>query len=58
MHRGIFVAYAAALKDRKDVIGSIGPKTPVGQALPVAGLVPTTGATVAMPVGASAAIGA
>lgn len=58
MYRSVFEAYAAALKNRKDVIGSIGPKTPVGQALPVAGLVPTTAATVTMPVGASAAIGA
>jgi len=57
MYKIIFKAYAAALKNREDVIGSIGPKTLVGQALLVIGLLLTTIATIVMLVAANSAIG-
>jgi len=58
MYKIIFKAYAAALKNREDVIGSIGPKTLVGQALLVMGLLLTTVATMIMLVAVNSAIGA
>ena len=58
MYRSILVAYAAALKNREDVIRGIGPKTPIGQVLLVVGLMFTTTATVVMLVSVNVAIGA
>lgn len=57
MYKSIFEAYAVALKNREDVIGSIGPKTLIGQALLVTGLLLTTAATVIVLVSVSAVIG-
>lgn len=51
-------AHAAALKNREDVIGSIGPKTLAGQVLLVSGLVFTTTAAIIVLAAVNAVAGA
>lgn len=58
LHRIICRSHAVALKNREDVIGSIGPKTLAGQVLLVFGLLFTTTAAIIVLAAVNAVVGA
>jgi len=58
LYRIICKSYAEALKNREDVIGSIGPKTLAGQVMLVSGLVFTTAAAIIVLAAVNAVAGA